>query len=182
MTEQDVIAQATDQDFIAELQHPDPDPERLPELHRGSELALQAETATRLLRATLRQEASVDQLKEAMANDLAAWQAMIAKAELRSQTWRTIVRDWMLRTGTNQLRHPAFTASITKGRTKKVIPDEGAFIARCKEVGYLKAIKVIEKLVKSEADIIADTMPDKFTGLFSEETSEPGLTIRRAKE
>ena len=180
MTEQDVIAQATDKDFLDALQHPDPDPETLPELHVGSELALQAETATRLLRAALRQEDTLAVLKERMTNDLSAWQAMIAKAQLRSDTWRTIVKDWMLRTGTTQLKHPLYTASITKGRTKKVVVDEEKAIAVCKEK-YPKAVKVKESLVKAEFDVACDTFPKEFKDLYTEETNEPGLTVRRMK-
>jgi hypothetical protein len=183
MTEQDALSQATDQDFLAELAHPDPDPERLPEIHAGSELALQAETATRLLRATLRQEASVERLKEAMAHDMAAWQAMIAKAELSAKTWREIVKAWMQRTGTTQLKHPMFTASLAKGRSRIVVDDEARVLSQLKAMrGGEKAIKVKESIIKSEFDAIFNAIPSAFGDAAHEETSEPSLMIRKAKE
>lgn len=181
MTETQVLEQADRQDVAETLRHPDPDHEALPAII-PPELVQQEQTAAHIMRASLRLDEAIVATKARMDADLAAWGAELAKLQAKRDQWRELVRAWMVRTGTTQIKCPFFVASLTKGRTKKVIPDEAAFIARCKEVGYTKAIKIMEKLVKAEADIIADTMPDKFAGLFTEETGEPGLTVRRAKE
>ena len=169
---------------LAVLTHPDPDPDDIALADQSGldALSIQAETASHLCRAIVRQSSRVEALKARMEQDIAAWQAEIAKQESWEKSWRTIIRDWMQRTGTTQIKTPWFTASLSRPRTRIVVDDEEAAIETVKRIGYAQAVKTVEKLVKSEFDAAYNGRPEAFAGIAHEETGEPGLTIRKAKE
>jgi hypothetical protein len=180
ITDQTAAEMELEQSWVAAMAHPDPDPEQLPDVIPPA-LLTEEQTAAHILRASLRVEAAIESMKQRMDYEMAAWSAELAKLTTRRELWRTLVRDWMLRHNVTQIKTPWFTASIAKGRTKKVVVDEGAAIAQCKQT-YPKAVKVIEKLDKKEFDVACDTFPKIFAALFTEETSEPSLMVRKAKE
>jgi hypothetical protein len=180
MSEESVIIdQENDRTFLEALASPDPDPETLPALRSPADLALQAETCGHLLRAALRQVETVEALKSKRDADVAAWNAMIATAQDRATTWRAMVLAWMQRTETKQIKSPWFTASVTKGRTKKVILNEAEAIKTCLAV-YPKAVEMRPHIIKAELDVAVDSLPKHFVGIVEEVTSEPSLTIRKA--
>ncbi len=175
---------------LKDLEHPDPDPERLPVLTEKHADLLQTETAGHLLRAILRGDDQVALLKKRMDADMAAWELEIAKAEAKSQNWRAIIRAWMERTGTFRLQTPWFTATLGNARRKIVVDDEAACIAVLKSMDAgSKAVKRIERLDKKEFDDIFNACPKEFgevkqggkslPALAHEEQGEPVLSIRR---
>lgn len=161
---------------------PDPDPELLPDT-LPADVALEVDTASRILRAALREEAQAEALAERMQADLRAWQAMIAAKENRAQAWRDGVAGWMRANNVEKIQTPYFTASFTKGRTKIVIDNEAAAIRAVKAAFQAdtvkRTIKVVEKIVKAELDALYAARPAVFDGAAHEETGEPSLVIRK---
>lgn len=166
---------------LAPWAHPDPDPETLPDT-LPADLELQTETASRILRAALRAEESAEALEERMKADQAAWAALILRQRDRAAAWRESVRAWMLGHDVKQLKTPWYTASIGKGRTKVVVDDAALAIRALRTLGAETAICTTERIVKQEFDAIFQARPTIFEGAAHEETSEPGLIIRKAKE
>ena len=164
---------------LTALEHPDPEMDMIPALPADLIPLLQAETAGRLLRAVVKAETSIDQLEARMKADTASWQALIATQQQRIANVRAIVKNWMERTATMKLQTPWFTASLTKGRTKIVVDDEGIAIAVCKGMGATAAVKTIEKLIKAEFDVAYNSRPRLFDGAAHEEQGEPSLRIQK---
>ena len=180
MTDEQIAAQANEQDILEALSHPDPDPDTLPAI--PADFALQEHTAVHILRASLVAEYNTTLLKQRMQADMAAWGAMIAKAEQRTKQYRDLVRQWMLRCGVTKLQHPAFTASIGTGRRTIVVDDEAACITIAKGVHAQDCIKVKESLDKKEFNVLFESRPSLFTTetrAAHEEVGEPTLIVRR---
>ncbi|MEN6404015.1 MAG: hypothetical protein ABFD94_18880 [Armatimonadia bacterium] len=166
------------EDLTQALALPDPDPELLPDT-LPADVALEVSTASRILRAALREEAEAEVLADRMGEDIKAWQAMIAKKEQRAAAWRSGVAAWMRNNNVEKIQTPLFTASFTKARTKIVIDNEAAAITAVKTLGADKAVKVTERIVKAEFDALFQARPAIFEGAAHEETGEPSLVIRR---
>ena len=181
MTQQELVDQEQTAELRERLAHPDPDPADLPAVS-PPELVQQEAVAARILRSSLTLDTWIEQQKARMQSDIEAWQHSIATLEAKRQAWRAMIRDWMLRTGVQQIRCPWFTASITKGKTKIVVDDEAGAIAAVKAAGGQRAVKVVEKLIKAEFDAIFNAIPKTFEGVAHEETGEPSLMVRKAKE
>jgi hypothetical protein len=182
ITDQTAAEMDLEQSWAAAMAHPDPDPDRLPDVIPPA-LLTEEQTAAHILRASLRVEASIAEMKQRMEYEMAAWGAELAKLTTRRELWRTLVRDWMLRHNVTQIKCPWFTASIAKGRTKIVVDDEERTIDILKRLPNTKnAVKVKESIVKAELDAIYNAIPHEFTGVVHTETGEPGLMVRKAKE
>lgn len=178
MTEQEVLQQEVDRMVADTLAHPDPSPDLLPAVIDPT-LIRQEQTAAHLLRASLRLDTEIEATKARMDADMAAWAQSLTKLQDKREAWRAMVRDWMLRNGVTQIKCPWFTASIAKGRTRIVIDNESEAIARLRLYHGEKAIKVKETIIKAEFDAIFNAIPREFDGVAHEETSEPGLTVRK---
>jgi hypothetical protein len=166
---------------LAIFQHPDPDIDEMPD-QIPADLELHADIASRIIRAALKAEASAEVLEDRMKSDMAAWASVIGRQQARAQAWRASVKDWMIRNDVKQLKSPWFTASIGKGRTKIVVDDEPACIAALRTLGAEKAVRIKESVVKQEMDSIFNARPLVFQNIAHEETGEPTLLVRKAKE
>jgi len=161
-----------------EISKPDPNPDLLPAIPPG--FAIQEHTASHLVRAILKAEASVDRLKAAMQKDVEAWGHLIASTEAKTESWRALIRDWMLRNDIKQLKAPWATAFIQKGRRRLTWQEEDRVIAILDLLGATDAIKTTRSVVKKEFTTIYDSVPKQFNGLVKDETGEPTLAIRKA--
>ena len=162
------------EEALAVLAHPDP--EELPELPPALVPMLVEQTACHLVRALLREEARLEIDEQRMQEDIAAWQAYLAKRQERAKAARQILLDWMQRAGVTKLQHPRFTCSVAKGRKRLEVKDEAATIARCEEV-YAAAVAVKKSLRLRELQVAVDSLPGLFAGLVEETVGEPSLRI-----
>ncbi len=160
---------------------PDPEIDEMPD-QIPADLELHADIASRIIRAALKEEASAEALEDRMQADQAAWGRQIMHRRDRAAAWRESVRAWMIRTNTQKLSSPWWTAFIQKGRTKVVVDAPNLAIIALKTLGATKAIQIQEQIIKAEFDPIFQARPKVFEGAAHEETSEPTLLVRKAKE
>ena len=163
-----------------ELEKPQPDPDVLGPMPVGYTLA-DEQSVSHLCRAILRAEASEARLTEAMNKDVEAWGHMLAAIRLKRDSWRAVVRDFILRRDGVAIKTPFCTASVSKGRTRLDVKDEPEAIKRCKALDALTAYRVEEHLIKKEFEVVYNSRPQFFNGIVEEVTGDPILRISERK-
>lgn len=161
------------------LASPDPNPDLLPAIPPG--FVLQEQTAQHLVRAILRCEASVERLEAAMEADIQAWKHLVASMQSKADSWRAVVKDWLLRNDVKQLKSPWATAFIQKGQRRLSWEQEDAVIAILDALGAGEAIQVRRSVKKKEFQTIFDSVPKEFKDVVKDEVGDSVLVIRGTK-
>jgi hypothetical protein len=183
MNETAVTAQADAMDqFQAELQRPDPDPETLATLAPTGWAPSDPIIAGRLVRAALRQRTTVEKLKAAMDEDVRAWGLMIAAQEAREQALRRFLEAYLIATG-DKIKTPWGSAFLSK-RPVKLEYDEAAVLDALDSLAangtnVAACIKTKRSIVAKEFRVLFDSYPSWFRDLVKEVGGEPSVTIRK---
>ena len=182
--------EATSEDLVALLNHPDPDPDLLPSAIPISALTL-ASQVEHLLRCSKRAEAKVAELTKRMAADMRGWAEDIAREQAKVKGFRQTALAWMQNNGVTKLSNPFISVYIMKGKTKVVVDDAARAITALKEIGASSAYETVEQIKKEEFDTYFNARPDLFAesvdpktkvvlapAIAHEETGDPVLVVK----
>lgn len=161
---------------------PDPDPDALAAVEPSQLTPADETAASHLVRGILKAQESYYRLLAAATADADAWNKLLAANNARIQTYRMIVRDWMMRTGKKKLQTPWFTASLAQPRTKIVVDDAEIAIGTCLSDFEGKATKTVYRLEKAAFDDLFNADPKAFKNCAHEEQGEAELRIRKREE